>query len=347
MKRDIKSILLSELTEYFISIGEKQFRAQQVYSWLQKGVKSFDEMTNLSNELREKLNNEFLITVPTIVKKQVSGIDNTVKYLYSVQEGDTVECVLMNYSHGNSICISTQVGCKMGCIFCASSLDGFKRNLQPSEMLDQVLFSQIDSGKRISNVVLMGTGEPLDNFENVMRFIQLICHPSGMNIGARHITISTSGIVENIDRLAVYDVQLTLAISLHAPDDETRSFLIPTNKNTGVNKLITASQRYFMKTGRRVTYEYAMIDGINDSSQQAEMLSNLLDKKSSHLNIILLSNIVGCDLRASSNANLNNFISILKSNGINYTVRRSLGGDIDAACGQLRRRVLNTKVKLT
>jgi len=347
MKRDIKSILLSELTEYFISIGEKQFRAQQVYSWLHKGVKSFNEMTNLSNELREKLNNEFFITVPTIVKKQVSGIDNTVKYLYSVQEGDTVECVLMNYSHGNSICISTQVGCKMGCIFCASSLDGFKRNLQPSEMLDQVLFSQIDSGKRISNVVLMGTGEPLDNFENVMRFIQLICHPSGMNIGARHITISTSGIVENIDRLAVYDVQLTLAISLHAPDDETRSFLIPTNKNTGVNKLITASQRYFMKTGRRVTYEYAMIDGINDSSQQAEMLSNLLDKKSSHLNIILLSNIVGCDLRASSNANLNNFISILKSNGINYTVRRSLGGDIDAACGQLRRRVLNTKVKLT
>ena len=341
MKQDIKSLLLPELVEYFISVGEKQFRAQQVFSWLHKGVESFNEMTNLSAELREKLDNNFFISKPTIVKKQVSSIDNTTKYLYSVQEGDTVECVLMSYSHGNTICISTQIGCRMGCIFCASSKDGFKRNLHPSEILDQVLFTQKDSGKRISNIVLMGIGEPLDNFDNVMKFIQLICHPAGMNIGARHITISTCGIVENIDRLAIYDVQLTLAISLHAPDDETRSLIVPVNKNVGVNKLIEASQRYFNKTGRRVTYEYAMMDGINDFPFQAEMLSRLLDKKSSHLNLILMSIIDECDFRPSSKENLSEFTNILKRNGINYTIRRSLGADIDASCGQLRRRILN------
>jgi len=343
MKRDIKSILFSELSEHFDSIGEKQFRAQQVYSWLHKGVKSFEEMTNLSISLREKLDDEFFISVPTVIKKQVSSIDGTTKYLYGVQDDDTVECVLMSYSHGNSICISTQVGCRMGCTLCASALDGFKRNLAPSEMLDQVLFTQLESKKRISNVVLMGIGEPLDNFENVMRFIQLICHPLGMNIGARHITISTCGIVEKIDRLTAYDVQLTLAISLHAPDDETRSSLIPINRNVGVKELISSGQRYFDKTGRRVTYEYAMIDGVNDSPLQAEMLSKLLDKRSSHLNIIFLSNVLESKFKASSKKSVDTFTDILKKNRVNYTMRRSLGADIDASCGQLRRRVLNKR----
>ncbi|MCL2424744.1 MAG: 23S rRNA (adenine(2503)-C(2))-methyltransferase RlmN [Oscillospiraceae bacterium] len=343
MKRDIKSILLTELKEYFVSIGEKQFRAQQVFSWLHKGVTTFGDMTNLSTDLRNKLDNEFYITVPSLIEKQISEIDGTVKYLYSLHDSETVECVLMSYSHGNSICISTQVGCKMGCTFCASALDGFKRNLSASEMLDQVLFTQMDSDKRISNVVLMGIGEPLDNFDNVMRFIQLICHPSGMNVGARHITISTCGLVEKIDRLAGYDVQSTLAISLHAPDDETRSMLVPANRNIGVKNLIESSQRYFEKTGRRITYEYAMIAGINDSQAQAEMLSKLLDRRSSHLNLILLSNVHESKFIASTKEKLKAFTDILIKNNTNYTMRRSLGSDIDASCGQLRRRVLHKK----
>jgi len=342
MKRDIKSLRLSELNEHFISTGEQSFRAKQVFSWLHTGVKSFTEMTNLPKKLREKLDSEFFISFPGLLEKQISSKDSTIKYLLHVLDNDTVECVLMKYSYGNTICISTQIGCRMGCTFCASSIDGFKRNLSASEMLDQVLFVQQDSGVRVSNVVLMGIGEPLDNFDNIMNFIGLLNRPEGINIGARHITISTCGIVENIDRLAEYDVQLTLAISLHAPDDETRSKLIPINREAGVELLFEAADRYFAKTGRRVTYEYAMIDNVNDTVFHANLLSTRLKGTSSHLNLILLNNVQERSFKASTKESIDKFIEILKRSGVNYTIRRSLGADIEASCGQLRRRIMHS-----
>jgi len=341
LKRDIKSMFLSELEDYFSSEGEQRFRAKQVFSWLHNGKTAFSEMTNLSKGLRDKLDEEFYISVPELVDKQVSETDGTEKFLWRVGDGDTVECVLMKYKHGYTVCISTQVGCRMGCVFCSSALDGFKRNLAPSEMLDQVLFTQ-DKTKRVSNIVLMGIGEPLDNFDNVMRFIELVRHPSGMNIGSRHITVSTCGMAENIDRLAQYDVQLTLAISLHAPDDKTRSMLMPVNNHSSVGELIEAGKRFFHKTGRRVTYEYAMIDGINDSPEQAESVSGLLDKNT-HLNLILLNSLDENTLKPSKEENVRDFTGILKKNGVNFTIRRSLGADIEASCGQLRRRYITCR----
>jgi len=334
-------MLLPELEDYFKSMDLQKFRAKQVFKWLHSGVRSFDEMTNLPLILREKLSYEFFISAPEVTLKQISASDGTAKYLWRVEEDDIVECVLMQYQHGNTVCISTQVGCRMGCTFCASSIGGLKRNLTPGEMLDQVLFTQLESDKSISNVVLMGIGEPLDNYENVMRFIQLINHSAGINIGARHITVSTCGIVENIDKLASSDVQLTLAISLHAPDDETRTRLIPANRHDGVAGLIEAGNRYFNKTGRRVTYEYAMIHGVNDSAQQAELLSNHLKAASSHLNLIVLSSVPEREYHASSKENVKVFTDILIKNGVNYTMRRSLGADIEASCGQLRHRKLS------
>jgi len=342
MKRDIKSMYPAELGEYFESIGEQRFRAQQVFSWLHKGVRVFADMTNFSLKLRELLDEEFLITVPELTLKQVSKMDGTVKYLWRVQGDDLIESVLLEYAHGNTICISTQAGCRMGCVFCASAIGGLKRNLTASEMIDQVLFSALDAGKRISNVVLMGIGEPLDNFDNVMRFVKLITHPGGMNIGARHLTLSTCGIIENIDRLSEYSVQLTLAISLHAPDDKTRSRLVPQNRDTGVRNLIDASERYFGKTGRRVTFEYAMIDKVNDSPEHAALLAELLKNTGSHLNIIMLSAIPERTLNASPNESVTRFTGVLAQSGINFTVRRSLGTDIEASCGQLRRRNLSS-----
>ena len=341
MKTDIKSLLLNELKEYFESIGDKTYRAEQVFSWLHNGVTAFSEMTNISVKLREKLDNDFTISIPALIEKQTSKSDGSVKYLWQMKENDAVESVLMGYVHGYTICISTQVGCRMGCAFCASAIGGLERNLLASEMLDQVLYSQNDSGKRISNVVLMGIGEPLDNFENTMRFLEIISHPSGINIGARHITLSTCGVVENIDRLAQYDVQSTLAISLHAPDDETRNRLIPYNQNVGVKKLIDAGSRYFSKTGRRITYEYAMINEVNDSPNQAALLAQLLRGTESHLNLIQLSKIHERDLTASAPDRVERFTGILRKNGVNFTIRRSLGADIEASCGQLRRRRYN------
>jgi len=338
MKSDIKSMLLTELEEYFLSIGEQKFRAKQVFSWLHEGVYKFADMTNISAGLREKLNEGFYITRPEIVEKQKSEIDGTIKYLWRLNDGETVESVLMEYKHGTTVCISSQVGCRMGCHFCASSVDGLVRNLSASEMLDQILFSQIDSNKRVSNIVLMGMGEPLDNFDNVVKFIRLVTHPEGINIGARHITISTCGIIEYIDKLSELDVQLTLAMSLHAPDDETRNKIIPTNRSVGVERLIESGDRFFKATGRRVTYEYAMIDGVNDSTQHAHKLASLLLNTKSHLNIILLSNIPDAQFKAASEGALRKFTDILNKRDVSYTLRRSLGADIDAACGQLRRR---------
>ena len=336
MKYDIKSMHLSEIEEHFAGSGYERYRAKQVFSWLHKGVRTFDEMTNISLDLRKALDHEFYITSPAIIKKQVSKIDGTGKYLWRLHDGEAIESVLMEYTHGNSICISTQVGCKMGCLFCASALGGFRRDLTPSEMLDQVLFTMQDSGKRISNVVLMGIGEPLDNFDNVMRFIDIVRHSAGINIGSRHLTVSTCGIIEKIDRIAEYGVQLTVAISLHAPDDVTREYLIPSSKGTSVNNLIQACNRYFKETGRRVTYEYALIDKINDSPESAEMLSKLLSKTGSHLNIITLSRFEESNFKPSPAESIKRFTEILKENKINYTLRRPLGSDIGASCGELR-----------
>jgi len=344
MKRDIKSMLPAELHEYFKSAGEPEFRVKQVFSWLHSGVKTFSDMTNLPVKLRGKLDEDFLITVPVLIETYRSSADDTVKYLWGIQEGDTIETVMMDYRHGCSICVSSQVGCAMGCTFCASSITGLKRDLAASEIVDQVIFSQLLTQGRVSNIVLMGMGEPLDNFDNVIRFIELISHPYGINIGARHITLSTCGLTENIDRLSDYSVQLSLAISLHATDDETRNKLIPRNRDTSINELLDACRRYFKKTGRRITYEYALIDGVNDSPDQALQLSKLLRKTGSHLNLIMLSSVPERAYTPSSKKNVEIFTKILSQNEINFTVRRSLGADIEAACGQLRRKNLAESV---
>ena len=328
---------LRELEAAFVSAGEKQYRARQVFKWLHAGAVSFSEMTDLPEKLRIRLDDEYTITVPVLADKQVSLTDNTVKYLWSMADGALIECVVMEHAHGNTICISSQAGCRMGCVFCASTIGGLERDLSASEMTDQVLFTQLDHGKRLSNVVLMGIGEPLDNFDNTVLFLELISHSSGMGIGARHITISTCGIVENIDKLAQYDVQSTLAVSLHAPDDETRTRLMPVNQKHGVDRLLKACQIYFNKTGRRISYEYAMIDGINDTADHAQLLAKKLKKTGSHLNIILLNDVPERDFKASTRKNVKAFTDILERGGINFTIRRSLGADIDAACGQLRR----------
>ena len=335
--KDISSMLLPELEEYFVSIGERAFRARQVFLWLHSGTESFDGMTNIPETLREKLHRDFYIDVPSLLEKRVSEHDGTVKYLWGYGDGNSVESVVMEYEHGNSVCISTQAGCRMGCAFCASTIGGLARNLTASEMEAQVWYSQLDSGKKISNIVLMGIGEPLDNFDNVMRFLSIINHPSGMNIGMRHISLSTCGVIENIDKLAEYDIKLTLSVSLHAPDDETRSRLMPINSSSGVEKLVEACSNYFSKTGRRVTYEYAMIDGVNDTLRHAGLLASILRDTRSHLNIILLNNVPERPLRSSSPESVRAFTKFLDQQSVNFTVRRRLGGDIGASCGQLRR----------
>ena len=270
---DIKSMNLEQMTAFFKQLGEPAFRAKQVFCWLHKGARSFDEMTNLSKSLRQTLTRECFIDVPVVERKQVSALDGTIKYLWRLPDGNCIETVLMRYKHGNTVCISCQVGCRMGCAFCASTLGGKVRDLRPSEMLDQVLFTQLDSGEPISNIVLMGIGEPLDNFDTVLRFLELVNSPDGLNIGMRHISLSTCGLADKIDKLAQYKLQLTLSVSLHAPDDETRSKIMPVNRSVGVERLIKACHDYFAVTGRRVSFEYAMIDGVNDSDAQADLLA--------------------------------------------------------------------------
>lgn len=338
MKRDISSMLLAEIEEYFSSIGERPFRARQVFLWLRSGADAFNDMTNLPIELRAFLDNEFYITVPLLLKKQISQRDGTIKYLWGMMDSCAIESVVMEYTHGNTVCISTQAGCRMGCVFCASAIGGLTRNLTPAEMEAQVWHSRVNSGKNISNIVLMGIGEPLDNFDNVIRFLELINHPEGMNIGMRHISLSTCGIIENIDKLAEYDIKLTLSISLHAPDDETRSRLMPINKTTGVDRLLDTCSAYFRKTGRRISYEYAMIHEVNDTIFHAGRLASILSNTGSHLNIILLNDVPERSLSASSPERIKAFTAVLKQHGVNYTVRRRLGSDIDASCGQLRRK---------
>ena len=273
MKQDLKSMTLAEMQAAFRELGEPAFRAKQVFVWLHRGAASFDEMTNLSKPLRQRLDGLYDITAPEIVRKLQSQKDGTIKYLWKLRDGNCVESVLMQYHHGNSICISSEVGCPMGCKFCASTLGGLVRRLEPSELLDQVIFAQKDSGMEISNIVLMGIGEPLDNFDNVMRFLELVNSPDGLNIGMRHISLSTCGLVDKIRLLAQKKLQLTLSVSLHSPDDESRSKIMPVNRRWNVEQLLAACKEYYEITGRRVSFEYTMIDGVSDSPEQAELLA--------------------------------------------------------------------------
>lgn len=335
---DLKAMNIPELEAFCKELAQPSFRAKQIFSWMHKGVTDFEEMSNLSKELRQTLRERAYITHPTVERKQMSREDGTIKYLWRLMDGNCVETVLMKYRHGNTVCVSSQVGCRMGCAFCASTLGGKVRDLAASEILDQVLFTQLDSGEEISNIVLMGIGEPLDNFENVMRFLELVNHPDGMNIGMRHISLSTCGLTEKIDKLALRRLQLTLSVSLHAPDDETRSKIMPVNRSVGVEKLMDTCRRYFETTGRRISFEYAMIDGVNDSDAQADLLARHLAGTGSHVNLIPLNHVEESPLKPSRRVRA--FQKRLEEQGVTVTVRRKLGGDIDASCGQLRRKAM-------
>ena len=335
---DIKSMDLEELTAWLKAQGEPAFRARQIFRWLYRGAASFEEMTDLSKALRQKLEETALLTPPKVARKQVSQQDGTIKYLWELADGNCVESVLMRYQHGNTVCISCQVGCRMGCAFCASTIAGKVRDLAPAEMVDQVLSTQIDSGAPVSNIVLMGIGEPLDNIDTVLRFLSLVNCPDGLDIGMRHISLSTCGLVEQIDKLAQYRLQLTLSVSLHAPDDETRSKIMPVNRSVGVDRLMEACRRYFEQTGRRISYEYAMIDGVNDADWQADLLAKRLRGTPAHVNLIPLNRVEESPLKPSRRVAA--FQKRLEDRGITVTVRRKLGGDIDASCGQLRRKAM-------
>ena len=335
---DIGSMTPEELAAWLKEQGEPAFRAKQIFHWLYRGVTSFDEMSDLSKALRQKLAEQCFLTVPKVARKQVSKLDGTIKYLWELSDGNCIETVLMRYKHGNTVCISCQVGCRMGCAFCASTLAGKVRDLTPAEMIAQVLFTQLDSGEPVSNIVLMGIGEPLDNFDTVMKFLTLVNHPEGLNIGMRHISLSTCGLTDKIDKLAQRGLQLTLSVSLHAPDDETRSKIMPVNRSVGVEKLMDTCRRYFQTTGRRISYEYAMIDGVNDSDWQADLLASRLKGTPGHVNLIPLNDVEESPLKLSRRVAA--FQKRLERHGVTVTVRRKLGGDIDASCGQLRRKAM-------
>ena len=335
---NLKSLTQQELAAEFQKLGQPGFRAKQVFTWLHKGARSYDEMTNLPKALRELLSKQYPICPPRVVRKQESKRDGTIKYLWELHDGNCVETVLMRYHYGNTVCISTEVGCRMGCAFCASTLGGLVRRLEPHEMLDQVLFTQVDSGLPVSHIVLMGIGEPLDNFDNVMRFLELVNSPQGMNISMRHISLSTCGLVPKIDELAKRKLQLTLSVSLHAPNDEVRNRIMPVNRAYPSEELLEACRRYYRETSRRVSFEYAMIDGVNDSEADAKELLRRLKGLPAHFNLIPLNHVEESPLKPSSKAAVAKFQKILEDGGVPATVRRTLGGDIDASCGQLRRK---------
>lgn len=339
MVKNIVSMLPEELAADFAAMGLPKFRASQVYDWLAKGVRDFDSMSNLPAELRTRLKNEYEIYAPKVLSKQVSKIDGTIKYLWELKDGNAVETVVMSYKHGNTVCVSSQVGCRQGCAFCASTIGGLVRCLEAHEILDEVMFSQLDSGKRISNIVLMGIGEPLDNYDNVMRFLHLVNCEKGMNIGMRHISLSTCGITERFEDLANENMPITLSVSLHAPDDETRSKLMPANRGRGVDRLIDCCKKYYDKTGRRISFEYAMIDGVNDTEMHARLLAKRALAVGAHLNLIPLNHVEERQFQPSTAGHMKAFIRILEDAGCNVTVRRKLGGDVDASCGQLRRKM--------
>lgn len=335
--KDIKSMTLDELQADLSAMGQPRFRAKQVYTWMHRGVTSFDEMTDLPAALRERLAGEYTLTYPTVARCLRSQKDGTIKYLWRLMDGNCVESVLMRYHHGNTVCISCEVGCPMGCAFCASTRGGLVRRLTPSEMLDQVIFTQKDSGLPISNIVLMGIGEPLDNYDTVLRFLHLVNSPEGLNIGMRHISLSTCGLADRIERLAQEDLQLTLSISLHAPDDAVRSEIMPINRKYNIETLLAACRAYFDRTGRRISLEYAMIRDVNDTPQMARLLVRRLRGLPAHVNLIPLNEVAESQLKPSLPETVRQFQNILEENGITATVRRTLGSDINASCGQLRR----------
>lgn len=340
---ELKSMTLPELTETLRAMGEPAFRGKQVFTWLHRGIQSYDKMENVPKSLREKLTQAYPLVTPGVARKQVSRQDGTIKYLWELADGNCVESVLMRYRHGNTVCVSTQVGCRMGCAFCASAIAGKIRDLTPAEILDQVIFTQLNAGETVSNIVLMGIGEPLDNLDAVLRFLELVNCPDGLNIGMRHISLSTCGLVPGIRRLAELKLQLTLSVSLHAPDSETRSKIMPVNRAYDVEQLFDACQDYFRRTGRRISFEYAMIDGVNDHDWQADLIAKKLRGMSGHVNLIPLNDVAESPLKPSRR--LPAFQKRLESHGLTATVRRSLGGDIDASCGQLRRKAMEEAQK--
>ncbi len=341
-KIDIKSMNLAELTEFVASIGEKAFRAKQLYQWLHvKQVYAFDDMTNLSKAFREKLDEVSFITDLKQEQVQISQIDGTRKYLFLLEDGNVIESVLMRYKHGNSVCISSQVGCRMGCRFCASTLDGLVRGLRPSEMIDQIYKIGQDIGERISNVVVMGTGEPMDNYDNLLKFITLLTDENGLNISQRNLTVSTCGIVPRMRQLADEKLSITLALSLHASNQKKRLELMPVANKYDIHDVIDACKYYFDQTGRRVTFEYSLVGGVNDTDEDARELSQLIHGMNCHVNLIPVNPIKERDYVQSNAAVIAAFKNKLEKNGINVTVRREMGRDIDGACGQLRKRYIN------
>lgn len=346
-KINLRALLPGEIAEELKAMGQPAYRAKQVFDWVSRGAESFDEMTNLPKQLRSALDGKYYLYAPKAERKQVSDEDGTVKYLWGLRDGNAVETVVMRYHYGNSICISTQVGCRQGCAFCASTIGGLVRNLDAGEMLEEVMFSEKESGLKIGHIVLMGIGEPLDNFDNVMKFLLLVNHPDGMNIGMRHISLSTCGLTEKFDKLAELNLQLTLSVSLHAPDDETRSKIMPANRGRGVARLMDSCEAYFKKTGRRISFEYAMIDGVNDSDEQALLLAKYARRVSAHVNLIPLNHVDERSFEPTPPERLKEFKKLLEREGVNVTVRRRLGGDIDASCGQLRKKTADAKAAET
>lgn len=343
-KLDIKSYNLTELKEQLISMGEKPFRATQIYRWLHiEKVDSFDAMTNLSKDLRKKLDEQFEIITLKPVDILISKIDGTRKYLFQIPGNSVIESVLMKYHHGNSVCISTQSGCRMGCRFCASTLNGLDRNLTASEMLEQIYQIEKDIGEKISNIVLMGSGEPLDNFSNVVKFIKLISDENGENISRRNITLSTCGLVPRIKELADMNLQVTLALSLHASDDETRKELMPVANKYSISEVLDACKYYFEKTGRRITFEYSLVAEVNDTIEEADKLSELVKGMNCHINLIPVNPIKERDFRQTKEKAVEAFKSRLEKNNINVTIRREMGRDINGACGQLRNETMKKR----
>ncbi len=340
-KKDIASYSFEELQEEMLAIGEKGFRSRQIYSWIhEKLVDDFEEMTNLSKTLRQKLETAYEIRRVEMEKRQISKIDGTNKFLFCLKDGNMVESVLMKYKHGNSVCISSQVGCRMGCRFCASTLDGLERNLTPSEMLRQVYQIQKITGERVSNIVIMGTGEPLDNYDNFLKFIHMVSDEHGLNISQRNITASTCGIVPNIRRLAEEKLQITLALSLHGSNQEKRRSLMPVANKYELQEVLEACDYYFEKTGRRITFEYSLVHGVNDTPEDAKELMGILKDRNCHLNLIPVNPIKERNYEKPDKKSAENFKNKLEKNGINVTIRREMGSDIDGACGQLRRKTM-------
>lgn len=345
-KKDIKSLYLPELEQEIKEMGDKAFRAKQIYQWLHvKLVTDFDEMSNLSKNLREQLKERFTLTALKAVDVRISQIDGTRKYLFRLADGNVIESVWMQYHHGNSVCISSQVGCRMGCRFCASTLDGLERNLTASEMLDQIYRIQAHTGERVSNIVIMGSGEPMDNYDNVVRFIRMISDPNGLNISQRNITVSTCGLVPGIRRLTEEDLQITLALSLHAPNDEVRKTLMPVANSYALKDVLAACRGYYEKTGRRLTFEYSLVSGVNDNLQEAKALAALLKGMHGHVNLIPVNPIKERDYVQSSQKAIQEFKNYLEKHGVNATVRREMGRDINGACGQLRKSFLEEEEK--